>query len=68
MNITIQQVDKELNVPVNEFDGKVVYGEKLKNTGTGYEDHVKQLAPIVQNLAGLERKAQTAFLKYMKVK
>lgn len=68
MNITIQQVDKDLNVPLNEFDGKVVYGEKLKNKGTGYEDHVKQLAPIVQNLAGLERKAQTAFLKYMKVK
>lgn len=67
LNITIQQVDKDLNVPVNEFDGKVVYGEKLQKKGTGYEDHVKQLAPIVQNLATLERKAQTAFLKYMKV-
>lgn len=67
LNITIQQVDKDLNVPVNEFDGKVVYGQKIQNKGTGYEDHVKQLSPIVQNLARLETKAQTAFLKYMKV-
>lgn len=67
LNITITQVDKNLQVPVNEFDGKVVYGEKLKNKGTCYEDHVAQLQPIVQNLAKLEAKAQLSFLKHMKV-
>lgn len=66
LNITIQQVDKEMEVPVNEFDGKVVYGEKLQNKGTGYVDHVQQLAPIVQQLARLEAKAQTSFLKHVK--
>lgn len=67
LNITITQVDKNMKVPVNEFDGKVVYGEKLKNKGTGYEGHVEQLKPIVQNLAKLESRAQLEFLKHMKV-
>lgn len=67
LNITITQVEKDMKVPVNDFDGKVVYGEKLKNKGTNYADHVDQLKPIVKNLSKLESKAQTAFLKYMKV-
>lgn len=67
LNITIQQVDKEMQVPVNEFDGKVVYGEKLQNKGTNYQDHVEQLRPIVQNLSKLESTSQLLFLKHMKV-
>lgn len=67
LNITITQVDKDMQVPVNEFDGKVVYGEKLQNKGTNYQDHVEQLRPIVQNLSKLEAKAQLLFLKHMKV-
>lgn len=67
LNITITQVDKDMKVPVNEFDGKVVYGEKLQNKGSNYKDHVEQLAPIVRNLSKLESKAQVSFLKHMKV-
>lgn len=67
LNITITQVDKQMDVPVNEFDGKVIYGEKLQNKGTGYVDHVQQLAPIVQQLSKLESRAQTTFLKRLKV-
>lgn len=66
LNITITQVDKNMQVPVNEFDGKVVYGEKLKNKGTNYEDHVEQLRPVVESLSELESKAQLMFLKHMK--
>ena len=33
LGVTIDQVDRSLNIPTNEFDGKVVYGAKLKNTG-----------------------------------
>lgn len=33
LGVTIQQVDKEMKVPVDEFDGKVVYGEKRSNAG-----------------------------------
>lgn len=33
LGVTIQQVDKEMKVPVDEFDGKVVYGEKRGYTG-----------------------------------
>lgn len=33
LGVTIQQVDKDMKVPVDEFDGKVVYGEKKGNIG-----------------------------------
>lgn len=42
---------------------QVVYGEKLKNSGTGYKDHVAQMASVVSRLSELESKAQTMFLK-----
>ncbi|XP_015602047.1 ATP-dependent RNA helicase Ddx1 [Cephus cinctus] len=63
LNVTIQQVGPDIKVPVNEFDGKVVYGEKRLNTGSNYENHVSQMAPIVSELADLESKAQLMYLK-----
>ncbi len=33
LGVTIDQVDQDLKIPVNEFDGKVVYGAKLKSMG-----------------------------------
>lgn len=63
LTITIEHVDKDIKVPVNQFDGKVVYGEKRKKQGSGYQDHVTQLVPVVKRLAELESSAQTAFLK-----
>lgn len=67
LNVTIQQVDKTLKVPMNEFDGKVVYGQKLQNAGTGYKDHVNQLVPAVRKLTDLELKSQSLYLKRLKV-
>ncbi|KAJ1528368.1 hypothetical protein ONE63_006786 [Megalurothrips usitatus] len=63
LTITIQQVGADIKVPVNEFDGKVVYGQKRLNTGSGYVNHVAQMAPAVQDLAQLESKAQLLYLK-----
>lgn len=63
LNVTIQQVEKDIKVPANEFDGKVVYGQKLKPAGSGYENHVKQLVPIIKQLSELEQMAQSLFLK-----
>lgn len=37
LNITIQQVEPDLKVPSNEFDGKVVYGQKRTQIGSGYQ-------------------------------
>ena len=62
LGVTISQVDKEMKVEVNEFDGKVVYGEKLKQKGTGYAGHASVLAPVLKELQSLERKAQLTFL------
>ncbi|CRK88233.1 CLUMA_CG002014, isoform A [Clunio marinus] len=63
LGCTIQQVDSDIKVPMNDFDGKVTYGQKRVNTGSGYVDHVKQLVPIVDELAELESKAQSIFMR-----
>jgi len=62
LGITIPSVGADLKVPVNEFDGRVVYGERNKNKGTGYQTHVEQLAPAVSQLQQLEVAAQQTFL------
>ncbi|XP_030375469.1 ATP-dependent RNA helicase Ddx1 [Scaptodrosophila lebanonensis] len=67
LNITIQQVDKSLAVPVNDFDGNVIYGQKHLFSGTGYKDHVQQLGPVVRKLTDLELQSQSLFLKRLKV-
>lgn len=36
LDITIDKVDPSMKVPVNEFDGKVMYGQKRRNTGTDH--------------------------------
>lgn len=68
LNVTIPQIEKDLKVPVNDFDGKVVYGEKSRNTGSGYKDHVDQLLPTVKKLTDLELQAQSLYLTRLKVK
>ena len=40
LGVTIQQIGKDLKVAADEFDGKVVYGEKRKETGlTSFVDY-----------------------------
>jgi ATP-dependent RNA helicase DDX1 len=34
LNVTIQQVEPDIKVPADEFDGKVTYGQKRLQTGT----------------------------------
>ncbi|XP_015179542.1 PREDICTED: ATP-dependent RNA helicase Ddx1 [Polistes dominula] len=62
LNVTIEQVGSDIKVPINEFDGKVSYGEKRAAMGTNYENHVNQMAPIVAELTALESKAQLIYL------
>jgi len=63
LGVTIQQVDNDLRVEANEFDGKVVYGQKKKAPGSGYEGHSSQLASAVALLSDLETKSQDLFLR-----
>ncbi|KAI4475543.1 hypothetical protein M0802_015111, partial [Mischocyttarus mexicanus] len=62
LNVTIEQVGPDIKVPINEFDGKVSYGEKRAAIGTNYDNHVHQMAPIVAELTALESKAQSIYL------
>ena len=61
--MTIPEVDKTFDVPVNEFDGKITYGEKKGEKGMVCESHVTQLKQSVELLAEFEKMAQTTFLK-----
>ncbi|KAK0081094.1 hypothetical protein PV326_007854, partial [Microctonus aethiopoides] len=68
LNVTISQIGPDMKVPTNEFDGKVVYGEKrLVDSGANYQNHVQQMAPVVASLAALESKAQLNYLKRYKI-
>ena len=53
LGITIDLVSVDLKVQMNEFDGKVVYGQKLKKAGT----HCGQ--PSSLGGGGWERGART---------
>jgi len=70
LGVTIQQADTDMKVAANEFDGKVVYGQKKKAEGTGYTGHRSQLASTVALLSQLETQAQDMFLEnfYKKAK
>ncbi|XP_037075202.1 ATP-dependent RNA helicase Ddx1-like [Pollicipes pollicipes] len=63
LGVTIPQIGTDLRVPVNEFDGRVVYGERRQAAGSGYQDHVQQMASSVRELASLETQAQTLFIR-----
>nr|CAD7412483.1 unnamed protein product [Timema poppensis] len=63
LNVTIQQVEPDLKVPMDHFDGKVIYGQKKQNAGSNYENHVAQMAPVVKELSQLESQAQLTYLK-----
>lgn len=43
-----------MKVKADEFDGKVVYGEKKKEGGAGYAGHRSELAPTLATLTSLE--------------
>ncbi|CAL1532900.1 unnamed protein product [Lymnaea stagnalis] len=68
LDVTIDRIGTDMKVPINEFDGKVTYGERRKAGGSMFKGHVEFLAPTVAELAQLEKKAQTTFidLKYRK--
>ncbi|XP_076269048.1 ATP-dependent RNA helicase Ddx1 [Rhynchophorus ferrugineus] len=63
LNITIQQIEPDMKVPHDEFDGKVVYGQKRQQMGSGYKNHTAQMAPVVKDLSELEKQAQLMYLK-----
>ncbi|MCJ8750037.1 hypothetical protein PDJAM_G00194460 [Pangasius djambal] len=63
LKCTITQCEPDIKVPVDEFDGKVAYGQRRAAGGGLYKGHVDILAPTVQELANLEREAQTSFLQ-----
>lgn len=93
LKCTITQCEPDIKIPLDEFDGKVTYGQRRALGGTwisvtgcnrsfyllslcfffnhqtcflcpggSYKGHVDVLAPTVQELAILEREAQTSFL------
>ena len=63
LGVTIDTVDKAFVIPTNEFDGKVVYGQKRKADPTGgYKNHVATLATCVADLGRLEKRAQDIYL------
>ncbi len=63
MGVTIPEVSSTFDVPVNEYDGKITYGEKKTSGPTVAETHVELLSASVDQLASLEKRAQSNFIK-----
>uniref|UniRef100_A0A5S6QP29 ATP-dependent RNA helicase n=1 Tax=Trichuris muris TaxID=70415 RepID=A0A5S6QP29_TRIMR len=61
LGVSIQQVDSDIKVPADEFDGKVVYGQKRRQMGSGYKSHVGDLAAAVSELSDLEKNVQAIY-------
>ncbi|CAI5449403.1 unnamed protein product [Caenorhabditis angaria] len=59
---TISTVDSDFNIPIDEFDGKVVYGEK-RGAGVSIQGHGLSTASSVAQLSDLETRMQLEFLK-----
>ena len=68
--MVIPEVTPTFEVPVNEYDGKIEYGERKAASGKGFlaQYHTEQLVSSVQQLAGLEKQAQSNFIKTIRGK
>ncbi|KAK1888821.1 ATP-dependent RNA helicase DDX1 [Dissostichus eleginoides] len=62
LKCTVTQCEPDIKVPLEDFDGKVTYGQRKALGGGNYKGHVDALAPTVLELANLEREAQSSFL------
>ncbi|KAE9552783.1 hypothetical protein FO519_004000 [Halicephalobus sp. NKZ332] len=65
LGITINKVSTEFEVPVNEYDGKVVYGLKRNEEQVQFEltQAAVELSGKAQELFTLEREAQLSYWK-----
>ncbi|KAF7635058.1 hypothetical protein Mgra_00005499, partial [Meloidogyne graminicola] len=58
LGVTINRVGSDMAVPVDEYDGKVVYGAKKSNEGGPNYGHAVELKGILGELGNLEREVQ----------
>lgn len=63
LKCSIQEIDKDFKLQIDEYDGKVVYGAKRLEQSATYEGHVEQLKSLVKDLSDLESKVQTNYLE-----
>lgn len=62
--VTIPQVGTDINVPTDEFDGKVVYGQKRGLQDTSDKYHLSETASSLAQLTRLERETQNYYLRH----
>ena len=68
LGVTIPEVDNSFDVPVNEFDGNITYGEKRRGESAKFTYHTAQLAPSLEQLTKMEMLAQSNFLRVQTTK
>jgi len=62
LGVTINRVAPDMAVPIDEFDGKVVYGTRRAKEGTSLNSHAIELSGVVKSLNDLEREVQLSYL------
>ncbi|KAI3416067.1 ATP-dependent RNA helicase ddx1 [Globodera pallida] len=65
LGVTVSRVGPDMNVPVNEYDGKVVYGAKRTDTGSTRLGHAVEMSGIAARLSEMERDVQITYLRLL---
>ena len=63
LGITIDTIQNDMKVPINEFDGKVTYGQKNVNQNVS-KGHIDEIAPALRELQEMEKLIQGSFLDF----
>ncbi|KAI1708674.1 DEAD/DEAH box helicase domain-containing protein [Ditylenchus destructor] len=66
LGVTIAHVATDMSVPVDEYEGKVMYGSKRANQAALQLGHAVELTGAVQELNALERSVQLSYLRMIK--
>lgn len=68
LGVTINTVGPDMNVPVDEYEGKVTYGSKRKEGPVLQSGHAVEMTGVVKLLSEMEREIQIQYLKMLQAK
>ncbi|KAL3117863.1 hypothetical protein niasHT_006295 [Heterodera trifolii] len=65
LGVTISRVGSDMAVPTNEYDGKVVYGQKRTGEGGPRLGHAVEMSGVIAKLSEMERNVQINYLRLL---
>jgi len=63
LGVTVNRVGPDMIVPMDEYEGKVIYGAKRSNEGALRLGHAVEMTGVVKLLSEMEREVQIKYLE-----